>query len=94
VENMDIMLMIVQKMKPLEKLKENFQNKKQKRLKKRKQLVLKTHCNRCGANNHDTNSCPYNPFKNQKKKFIFFKKDVVLLLAAHLSLNIAQKKKF
>jgi len=29
-------------------------------------VALRVHCNRCGANDHETNQCPYHPFKRKE----------------------------
>jgi len=40
--------------------------KKAKEAHAKKQLALRIHCNRCGANDHETNQCPHHPFKREE----------------------------
>jgi hypothetical protein len=32
-----------------------------------KQSTLRTYCNRCGSNNHETKQCPHNPFPKREE---------------------------
>jgi len=47
------------------KSKGKLSEQKAKEVQEKKQVALRVHCNRCGANDHETNQCPYHPFKRE-----------------------------
>jgi hypothetical protein len=44
-----------------------YSEQKDKEAQASKQLALRLHCNRCGANDHETNQCPHHPFPKREE---------------------------
>jgi hypothetical protein len=44
-----------------------FSEQKGKEAQEKRQVVIRAHCNRCGSQTHDTNSCPYNPHRPKEE---------------------------
>lgn len=49
------------------KSKGKFSEHKAKEAQEKKKLALRLHCNRCGANDHETNQYPYHPFPKREE---------------------------